>query len=402
VKKLALIPFLAVAVAVPGAHARTNATPGVSSGTIVLGGSGPLSGPEVAYAGVMIGANAYFKYVNANGGVYGRKIDYRYLDDGYDPSRTVQNARRLVQQDGVLAMFNVVGTEQNLAIRPFLNAAKVPQLFAGTGLRKIGREHARYPWTMGYLPSFFAEGRLYGQHVSRTKRGAKIAVLYEASDYGRDLLAGVRSGLGNGARVVATQSYEVIDTDLSSQIVQLRRSGANVLMLLSLPKQTIGGFLASARLGWYPTTYVSAVSIDPAVMKIVQTTAGRRAGENAVAVNWMKDSTNPANQRDPAIRLYKQIMRRFEPGRNVDEVVHMYGTAVAYSMVQTLKAAGRNPTRQSLLRAAQRMNHQVPFMFKGVTIRTSTRDYFPISKVQFLRYQRGYWRPFGRLVSAAD
>jgi hypothetical protein len=173
-------------------------------------------------------------------------------------------------------------------------------------------------------------------------------------------------------------------------------------MILTLPKQTISGFLAAARLGWYPQTYVSAVSVDPAVMKIVQTTAGRRAGENALTVNWMKDSSNPANASDPAIRLYKQIMRRHAPGRNVDEVVHMYGMAVAYSMVQALKAAGRNLTRESLLRASQRMNHQVPFMVKGVKVQTAARDYFPISKVTFLRYQRGYWRPFGKLANATD
>lgn len=397
-----LLALAAVAVAIPGAHALPAAAPGVTASTIVIGGSGPLSGPEVAYAGVMVGASAYFKHVNANGGVRGRRIDYRYLDDGYDPARTVQNVRRLVQQDDVFALFNLVGTEQNLAVRPFLNSLKVPQLFGGTGLRRIGREHARYPWTMGYLPSFFAEGRLYGQHVSRTRRGAKIAVLHENSDYGKELLAGVRSKLGNGARVVATQSYEVIDTDLSSQIVQLRRSGANVLMLLSLPKQTIGGFIAASRLGWYPATYVSAVSVDPAVMKIVQSTAGRRAGENAVTVAWMKDASNPANARDPAVRLYRSIMARHAPDRNAGEVVHMYGMAVAYSFVQALRAAGPNPTRASLLRAATRMDHQVPFMVDGIRVKTAARDYFPISTVRFLRYQRGYWRQFGGLVAAAD
>jgi branched-chain amino acid transport system substrate-binding protein len=400
--RLLAVAALTLLVAVPSALARPSATPGVTSSTIVIGGSGPLSGPEVAYAGVMIGANAYFKHVNANGGVFGRKIEYRYLDDGYDPSRTVQNVRRLVQQDQVFALFNLIGTEQNLAVRPYLNSVKVPQLFAGTGLRKIGRERARYPWTMGYLPSFFAEGRLYAQHVSKTRRGAKIGVLYEASDYGRDLLAGVRSKLGNGARVVGTQSYEVIDTDLTSQIVQLRRSGANVLMLLSLPKQTIGAFIAASRLGWFPPTYVSAVSVDPAVMKIVQATAGKRGGENAITVAWMKDASNPAIAGDPAIRLYKRIMARHAPDRNAGEVVHMYGMAVAYSFVQALRAAGRNPTRQSLLRAATRMDHQVPFMVKGIKVRTSARDYFPISQVRYLRYQRGYWRQFGGLVNATD
>jgi branched-chain amino acid transport system substrate-binding protein len=379
-----------------------HATPGVSSSTVVVGSTGPLSGPEVAYAGVLLGAQAYFKYVNDHGGVRGRKIDYRIVDDGYDPSRTVQATRKLIQQDKVFAMINMIGTEQNLAVRPFLNAAKVPQLFAGTGSRKIGLEHAKYKWTMGYLASFFAEGRLYGQHLVKTKPGSKVAVLYEASDYGRDLLAGLRAGIGRKASVVATQTYEVTDTDLSSQIVQLKRSGAGVLMVFALPKQTIGGLLAVSRLDWSPTTYVSAVSVDPAVMRIVQATAGKQAGENALTLHWMKDASNPANAKDPAIRLYRTIMRKYLPGRSPDEVVHLYGMAVAYSFVQALKASGANPTRDSLLRAVTHMDHQVPFMVKGIKVHTSPNDYFPVSKVRFLRYQRGYWRQFGGLVPTSE
>ncbi len=401
-RRLALFALLATLVAIPGAYARPSATPGVSSSTILLGGTGPLSGPEVAYAGTMIGAKAYFDYVNANGGVFGRKIEYRYVDDGYDPARSVQAVRKLVQQDEVFAIFNMVGTEQNLAVRPFLNALKVPQLFGGTGARSMGREYKKYPWSMGYLPSFFAEGRLYGRHLVSTRKNAKVAVLYESSDYGRDLLAGLKAGIGRKAKIVGQQTYEVTDTDLSSQIAQLRRSGANVLMLFALPKQTIGGFVAANRFGWKPLTYVTSVSVDPAVMKIVQATTGNKAGEGALTVQWMKDSSNPANAKDPAVRLYKTIMQRYAPGRNVDEVVHLYGMAVAYSMVQTLKAAGRNPTRESLLRAATHLNHKVPFMVKGIAIKTSPQDYFPISDVRFLRYQRGYWRQFGRVVSAAD
>jgi len=396
------LALLALVFAIPGAYARSNADPGVTPSTILIGGTGPLSGPEVGYAGVLVGAEAYFKHVNANGGVNGRKIEYRYLDDAYDPSRTVQAVRRLVQQENVFAIFNTVGSEHNLVIRPFLNAAKVPQLFGGTGLRKIGREYKRYPWTMAYLPSFFAEGRLYGRHIQQTRRGAKIAVLHEASDYGREMLAGLRAGIGKKARIVETQTYEFTDIDLTSQIVQLRRSGASVLMIFALPRQTIGAFIASGRLGWRPATYVNAVSADPAVLKIAQTTAGRQTGENAITLAWMKDASNPANANDPAIRLYRQIMRRHAPGRNANEVVHMYGMAVAYSFVEALKQAGKNPTRASLLRAAQRLNHQVPFMIKGIKVQTTPRDYFPISRVTFYRYQRGYWRLFGGLKSAAD
>jgi branched-chain amino acid transport system substrate-binding protein len=393
---------VALVVAVLGIAAVPAADPGVTSETILLGGTGPLSGPEVAYAGTLIGAKAYFDHVNANGGVHGRRIEYRYLDDGYDPSRTVQAVRRLVQQDRVFAIFNIVGTEQNLAVRSFLNAQRIPHLFGGTGVRTLGRDFRRYRWSMGYLPSFFAEGRLYGRHLVGTRRNAKVAVLYEASAYGRELLSGLKAGIGRKARIVAQQTYEVIDTDLSSQIAQLRRSGADVLMMFALPKQTIGGFVAANRLGWRPLTYVTSVSVDPAVMKIVQATTGSRAGENAITVQWMKDSSNPANASDPAIRLYKQIMRRHAPGRNVDEVVHLYGMAVAYTMVKALRAAGRNPTRAGLLRAATRMNHQVPFMVKGIRVKTSATDYFPISNVRFLRYRNGYWRQFGKVVAAAD
>jgi branched-chain amino acid transport system substrate-binding protein len=396
----ALAALLAALAWIPGAHGGPAATPGVTSTTILLGGSGPLSGPEVAYAGVLVGARAYFDHVNSTGGVHGRRIEYRYLDDGYDPSRTVQNTRRLVQGDGVFAMVNVVGTEHNLAIRPFLNAAGVPNLFGGTGLRRIALERTRYPWTMGYLPSFFAEGRLYGRHVSRTRTRARIAVLHDATEYGRELLAGVRAGLGNRARVVSTRSTEATDVDVSSQVAQLRRSGANVLMVLTLPKQTIGAFVAGGRLGWLPAAYVSSVSVDPAVMKIVQATAGRRAGEGAITVNWMKDATQPALRNDAGVRLYRSVMRRHAPDRNPDEVVHLYGMAVAYSTVEALKAAGRSPTRRSFLQAAHRLDHQVPFMLKGIRITTSPRDAFPISKVSFYRYRQGYWRPFGRLVDA--
>jgi branched-chain amino acid transport system substrate-binding protein len=385
-------------VVIPVAGARPAADPGIGSDSILIGGTGPLSGPEVAYAGILIGANAYFKHVNANGGVHGRKIEFRYLDDGYDPSRTVQATRRLVQQDRVFAIFGTIGTEQTLAVRSYLNSVKVPHLFVGTGLRRIGREHARYPWTMGYLHSFFAEGRLFGQHLVRSRRGAKVAVLYEASDYGRDLLNGLRAGLGGKARMVGTQTYDVTDTDLTSQIVQLRRSGADTLMMFALPKQTIASFLAMSKVGWKPRTYVTSVSVDPAVMRTVQVTTGNRTGEGAITLHFMKDASNPALARDPGIRLYRSIMRRHAPDRSPNEVVHLYGMATAHTLVEALRRAGRNPTRAGLLRAATHLDHQSPFMVKGIRVQTSPRDYFPISKVRFLRYARGYWRQVGGLV----
>ena len=400
-KKLALLALLGLA-AIPGAYARPEATPGVSADRILLGGTGPLSGPEVAYAGVLAGANAYFRHVNANGGVHGRRIEYRYYDDAYDPSRTVLGTRRLVQQDQVFAIFNTVGTEQNLAIRGFLNAAKVPQLFGGTGLRRFGQERARYPWTLNFLHSFFSEGRLYGRHIAQNRRGARVAVIYEASDYGRELLAGLRAGLGSKATVAAAEPHDITDTDVTSQMAQLKRSGATVLVVFALPKHTIASFIAAHKLGWRPQTYVTSVSIDPAVMKLSRASTSSATGEGAVAIAFVKDPTNPRWAKDPIVPLYRQIMKRYLPRANADEVVHFYGMAVAHAMVDSLRRAGRNPTRAGLLRAATHLNLKSPFMYPGIRLRTSPSDYFPIGSVQFFRFRQGRWRAFGKLVPAGN
>ena len=206
--KLASVLLAAAVIAVPGAFA---ADPGVSSDEIVIGGTAPISGPESAYAVVAQGAKAYFDYVNANGGVFGRDIRYVYLDDAYDPAQTIQQTRRLVEQERVFAIFNVVGTEHTLATRPYLNELGVPQLFVGSGATALVREAGKYPWTMGYLPSFFAEGRFYGRHIAKTRPKATIAVLYEDSDFGQDLLRGLRNGLRGKGKVVATQGYAVTE-----------------------------------------------------------------------------------------------------------------------------------------------------------------------------------------------
>jgi ABC-type branched-subunit amino acid transport system substrate-binding protein len=390
--------MVALAVALPSADARTVADPGISSDRILLGGTAPLTGPETAYAPVVRGADAYFRYVNSRGGVFGRKIEFRYLDDGYDPARTVQDTLRLVQRDRVFAIFSTIGTEHVLAVRPYLNAQKVPQLFTGSGLRRIAREHARYPWTMGYLPSFFGEGALYGRRIAATRPHAKVAVLYEASDYGRELLAGLRAGLGRKARIVATQSHDVTDTDVTSQVARLKRSKADTLAVFALPKHTILTFISTHKLGWRPQIYITSVSIDPAVMGSVRASTDARTGEGAITMSFLKDPTNPASARNPAVRLYRDVMRRFLPRADPGEVAHYYGMAVAYTMVDTLRKAGRNPTRAGVLRAATHLNEVNPFFRAGIPVQTGPNDYFPVSKVQMFRFRRGLWRPFGKLV----
>lgn len=403
-RKLLAASLLALAVAVPGAAARSEApaqAPGVTSSTILLGATAPLSGPAAAFAGVVTGANAYFRYVNARGGVHGRRIVYKVVDDAYEPARTVQATRDLVQRDKVFAIFNSFGTENALAVRPFLNQQKVPHLFLGTGVSNIGEGHRRYPWSMGYVPSFVGEGAIYGRNVARTRPGARIAVLYENSPYGKDLLAGLRRGLAGKARIVATQNHGPTDPDANSQLASLRASRANVLMVFTTPLYVIQSFIQLNKLGWRPQVYISSASVEPSFMRTATLSAGRRATEGAISMAYLKDVTNPRWARDRGARLYRQIMRRYYPQGRVADLYNLYGMAVAYTMVDTLRRAGRNLTRQRLLWAATHLNEPSnPFLLPGVVVRTSPRSYYPITKAQLYRYRGGRWHSVSGLLGA--
>ena len=263
---------------------------------------------------MLSGAQAYFNYVNDHGGVLGRKIKYLVDDDLYDPSQTVALTQKLVEQDNVFAIFNSVGTEHALAVRQYLNQQKVPQLFVGTGASTIAAEHKHYPWTMGLLPSNTGEGAVYGRQIAATKPNAKIAVLYENDEYGKELLAGLEQGLGKHAKqVIATQSYALLDPSVDSQVQQLKASGADTFAILALPKQTIQAFVIAAKLGWKPTEYVSSVSIDPAVMQIVHLNAGAATGLGSTSTAFLHDPTNPTQLSSPGVKLYRQIMKKYLP-----------------------------------------------------------------------------------------
>jgi branched-chain amino acid transport system substrate-binding protein len=376
------------------------ATPGVTPTTITLGATIPITGPAAAYASVGRGADAYFKYVNSKGGVFGRKIVFKYEDDEFDVAKTVLLTRQLVEQDDVLAIFDSVGTEHALAVRPYLNDRKVPQLFVGSGVSKLASEHKKYPWSMGYLPSFAGEGVIYGRYIAAHQPKAKIAVLYENSDFGKDMLNGLRRGLGGKAKIVGTQSYEVADNSVDSQLAKLKSSGANTLMLFATPKFAIFGYVGSFRLGWHPHVYVTSVSISPDIMKIAKFGSNQKQVEGSISIAFVKDPTAAHWAKDKTVRLYKAIVKRFLPGAKADDVFNYYGMAVAYSMVDTLRKAGRNLTRASVLRAATHLNETNPFLLPGVRIKTSPNDYYPMDKVKLARYDGSHWRFFGSLVSA--
>jgi branched-chain amino acid transport system substrate-binding protein len=383
--------------AVPAALAAS--PPGVTAKTIVLGGTVPITGPAALFGSVGRGADAYFKYVNAHGGVNGRKITYLYRDDAYDPSKTVQLTRELVENDKVFAIFSPIGTDNTIATTDYLNAAKVPQLFAGTGAARVGDAYKTHPWTVGYLPSFRAEGAIYGRAIAK-QGGAKVAVLYEASDFGKDLTDGVKMGLGaKASAVIAEQAYQPTDTSIESQMSALRASGANVLVLNVTPQYAILAYVAAHKFGWHPKIYVSSVCISPNVMDIIRLNASELA-TGSLSIAFVKDPTDKVWAKDPIVPLYKSILKKYAPGAKPEDVYNFYGMGVAYTMVDALKHAGKNPTRASLLAAAQHLNEVNPFMRPGVKITTSPTDYYPISKAQLVRYDRVHWVAVGPLQSA--
>jgi branched-chain amino acid transport system substrate-binding protein len=403
-RRIALLALFAL-VAVGGAQARPDAgaaDPGVTSTSVAIGGTVPLSGVAAAYAAVGRGADAYFKYVNAKGGVAGRKIEYTFLDDQYLPSNTVQQTRKLVQEDKVFAIYNSLGTEHNLAIRPFLNQLKVPQVFPATGATTFGTDHKQYPWTTaGFQPSYIAEGRIYGKAIGQLGKGKKVAVLFQNDDYGKDALNGVKQGLrfaGRGGKVVAAQSYEVSDADISSQVAKLRSSRADVFVIVATPKPAIQAFIAVNKLGWKPKIIVNAVASASNTMKIAQLSSGNRT-EGAISIAFIKDPSDPRWANDAGGKLYRTIFKQYGSG-DITDVYNAYGMASAFTLVETLKKVGANLTRARLLSALNNLNvTNNPFLLPGITVKTGPNDPFPIEQSQLERWTKGRWVPYGPLLN---
>jgi branched-chain amino acid transport system substrate-binding protein len=395
--RLVLAVVAAALLAVPAAGAARSETPGVTATEVVLGATGPLSGSESQYEPVLSGAKAYFDYVNDHGGVLGRKITYTIEDDQYDPSQTVSLTQKLVEQDKVFAIFNSIGTEHTLAVRQYLNEQKVPQLFVGSGAAVISAQRKQYPWTIGLLPSFPGEGAIYGRRIVATKPNAKIAVLYENDEYGSELFAGLKRGLGpHAGQILDAESYGLLDTTVDAQVQKLKASGADTFVIFALPKQAIQAFVVAAKLGWKPTEYVTSVSIDPAVMQIVHLNAGAQTGVGATSTAFLRDPTNPTQSTTPGVKLYRQIMKKYLPSEDWKAVAHIYGMMAAYAMVDSLKTAGKNLTRAGLLKAATHLNEPNPFLLPGLAVTTSPSDYLPLGKTYLVRYERGFWNVLGK------
>lgn len=399
--KVLLVVVGAAVMAAASAGARPLATPGVTATEIRIGSSVPLSGEAAIAGNVARGIDAYFKYVNAKGGVFGRRIKYTYLDDGYDPGRAVTNTVRLIQQEQVLAVFSSLGTSNNLAVRKLLNDAKVPQLFVSSGATTFGRDYKKYPWTIGYIPPYSEEGKIYARYVVKNIKKPKIAVLYQDDDYGRDLYAGLREGLGSKAKlIVAKVGYDPTSADVQPQVTQLKASKANVLMIFAFGKFSLQAFNAVSRLGWKPQIFVNDVSSASALMSIVP----QSAANGAISIVFGKDPDAPQWARDKGVRLFQSILKKYGSGigpRDLKDGYYTAGMATAYTLVNTLKKAGRNLTRQSLMNAAIHLNEKGnPFVLPGIVVRTTPTSRFPITRVRLQRWSNRAWRTFGPLISA--
>ena len=391
----ALLGALALTTAASGAG---SATPGVTPSEIVIGGTIPLSGVASAYRTVGLGAAAYFRYVNAHGGVNKRKIKYVIKDDAYDPGKTTEKTRELVEQDHVFAIFNSLGTEHNLATRPYLNALKVPQLFVASGATTWGKDYKQWPWTIGYQPNYRAEGTIYGRYVAKTSPKARIGVLYQNDDYGKDLLAGLTRGLGKKAKlVVSKQSYDVTDSEVQSQIAKLKAAKVNVLMNFATPQFAIQSYVYAHKLGWKPKVFVNAVSSASNIMGLATVGSSKKQTEGTISIVFLKDPTDPRWAKDKGMKLYRSIMKKYK-GTTPKDVYNVFGMSVAHTFVEALKKAGKNPTRASIMKAATHLNiKNDPFLLPGVVVHTSATDHFPLDQARLQRYHNGRWVSFGGL-----
>jgi branched-chain amino acid transport system substrate-binding protein len=399
VRALAASAIVALVVGA-GAGASPRVEPGLTATAVLLGGTVPLTGEAAAFGAVGPGAKAYFDFVNARGGVNGRKISYVLYDDAYNPAQTVQLTRRLVEEDKVFAVFGSVGTANNLAIRDYLNGMEVPQLFVGDGSQQI-TSPARYPWTIGFLMSYRGEGDVYGKTLVRARPKAKIAVLYENTEFGRDMLTGLtRAVAGKGPKIVARQSYEFTGADISGQVGLLKASGADTLMLFATPKFFLNAIVATHKLGWKPQVYIASISIEPTIMGIARLNAPELT-KGALSIAFVKNPNDPIWAKDPAVALYRSIMKKFNPAGRPSDVYNWYGMTVAWTMVETLRRAGKKLTRAGLLKAAQSLDTGAnPFLLPGIRLKTARTDYRPLEHVFLYRYDNKEWVRASRLLHA--
>ena len=373
--------------------------PGASATEIKLGQTMPYSGPASAYATIGKVELAYFKMINDQGGVNGRKINLISLDDGYSPPKTVEQVRKLVEVEHVLALFQPLGTATNSAINKYVNAKKVPDLFIGSGATKWG-DHKHSPWTMGFNLPYQAEGNIYAKYILQHKPNAKIAILYQNDDFGKDLLKGVKDVLGaaHAKMIVAEQSYEITDPTIDSQILTLQASGADTFIDITTPKFAAQAVRKAFDSGWKPLHILNTIS---ASVSTVLTPAGLDKSVGLITAWYYKDPTDPAWKDDPALKEWRAFMAKYYPEGDVRDVNNVFGVFAAQTMVQVLKQCGNDLTRENVMKQAANLKDlKLPLLLPGITINTSPTDYFPIQQAQLGKFDGKTWVRFGDVLVA--
>jgi len=383
-------PAPAATSAAPAPASGGGADVGVTSNSILIGATVPLSGPAAAYGTIAKASDAYFHYVNDNGGINGRQITYKYLDDAYNPAQTVPLTKQLVEQDQVFLTFGGLGTQCQTSVRDYLNSKKVPQVIVATGATTFAAEYEKYPYTFGWQPVYQGESLIYAQYILKNSPNAKIGVIYQNDDYGQDYLDGLTKGLGNKASemIVDKEPNDVGAPDLSSQILKLKNSGADTLFVLETPSPAIKAIVAAYQAGWHPTIYLNSVAAPVPYVQAAQKAAGDDAAVNGIiSVVYLKDSVDPAQASDPGIQLYKQVMGKYYPDGKLDDGFNVYGMATAWSLVDMLKKAGQNLTRQAVLDTMASLNEtDNPFLYPGIGVKNAPNYHYSITQEYLAKY----------------
>jgi branched-chain amino acid transport system substrate-binding protein len=390
------VPGLIAGIIAIGAQAQNKYDTGATDKEIKIGQTMPYSGPASAYGTIGKAEQAYIKMINDQGGINGRKINLISLDDSYSPPKAVEQVRKLVEQDEVLFLWQTLGTPTNTAIHKYVNQKKIPHLFLATGATKWG-DPKNFPWTMGGQPAYQIEATIYARYLLKTKPDAKIAVLYQNDDYGKDLLKGLKDGLGAKASMIVKEaSYEVADTTVDSQILSLKDSGADTMFTFATPKFAAQSIRKVYDIGWKPLHFVNNVS---AQVTSVLMPAGLEKSIGLITASYIKDINDPQWANSPDIKAFQEFMKKYYPDGDPKEYNNAYGFMQGHMLVQMLKQCGDDLTRENVMRqAANLKNVELPMLLPGIKVNTSPTDFFPMDQQQLGKFDGKEWKNFGELI----
>jgi branched-chain amino acid transport system substrate-binding protein len=388
---------VAIALSISSAYAQKKYDTGATDTEIKIGQTIPLSGPASAYGTIGKAQAAYMKMINDQGGVNGRKINLIQYDDAYSPPKTVEQVRKLVESDEVLLTFQLIGTPPNAAVQKYLNIKKVPQLFAATGASRF-TDPKNFPWTLGFNPNYFVEGRIYGQYILKNYPNAKIGILYQNDDLGKDYLNGIKDGLGNKAAtmIVAEASYELTDPTVDSQILKLKSAGADLFFSASTPKFAAQAIKKNAELGWHP---VHIVDINATSVGAVLQPAGLEASKGLISVNYGKDPLDPTWKNDAGMKRYFDFMAKYYPEGDKNSNFNTYGYSTAQLLIHVLKQCGDDLTRENVMKQATNLkNVQLDLSLPGIVGNTTPNDYRVNKQLQMMKFNGERWELFGPIL----